>query len=106
MLLVSERKKDSCLLFQEVWVKEIVFAESLLKEELFKGPFIDNAPDLVLLSNQGYDLKGMVSKNEVFGRTNLSGMHSQDNAFFYSSNGSECKSIFNVKEIIFNHMVG
>lgn len=77
-----------------------------LKEELFDGPFVDNAPDLVLLSNHGYDLKGIVSKNEVFGRTNLTGMHTQNDAFFYSSDGTECDSIFNAKEVIFNHVAG
>ena len=70
------------------------------KEELYEGPFLDRAPDLVLLSNSGYDLKGKVNNNAVFGRSNLVGMHSQDDAFFFSSNGVQCKSIFDAKGII------
>jgi len=70
------------------------------KEELYKGPFLDRAPDLVLLSHSGYDLKGRVNSDSVFGRSNLVGMHSQDDAFFFNSNGVQCNSIFDAKGII------
>jgi predicted AlkP superfamily phosphohydrolase/phosphomutase len=70
------------------------------KEELYHGPFIHQAPDLVVLPSHGYDLKGKVTSPEVFGRTELVGMHAQDNAFFYSSSGKSCKSIFDAKTVI------
>ncbi|MBU4129124.1 MAG: alkaline phosphatase family protein [Proteobacteria bacterium] len=70
------------------------------KEELYNGPYIDQAPDLVVLSHHGYDLKGRVSSPEVFGLTNLQGMHTQDDAFFFNSNGMQCNSIFEAKKII------
>lgn len=70
------------------------------KEDLYFGPNIDRAPDLVVLSNHGYDLKGKVNSHAVFGRTNLSGMHSQDDAFFFSTSGAQCTSIFDAKDII------
>jgi len=70
------------------------------REELYTGPFLDQAPDLVLLSNHGFDLKGRVTSENVFGRTDLSGMHTQDDAFFFSSHGTSCNSIFDAKKII------
>ncbi len=70
------------------------------KEELYQGPNVDRAPDLVVLSRHGYDLKGKVSSKAVFGRTNLVGMHTQDDAFFYSSTGIQCSSIFDARGII------
>ena len=70
------------------------------KEELYHGPYVDRGPDLVILSHHGYDLKGKVNSNRVFGRTNLMGMHTQDDAFFYSSSGIQCRSIFDGKNII------
>ena len=76
-------------------VKKVYF-----KDELFHGPYLSAAPDLVVLSNPGYDLKGKVSAAEVFGRTDLEGMHTQDDAFFYSSSGAQLKSIFEAKEMI------
>ena len=71
-----------------------------LKEELYEGLQVDRAPDLVVLSRHGYDLKGKVSSNAVFGRTNLVGMHTQDDAFFHSSTGIQCDSIFDARGII------
>jgi predicted AlkP superfamily phosphohydrolase/phosphomutase len=73
-----------------------------LKEELYDGPQLKRSPDLVLLSQPGYDLKGKVNSNSVFGRSNLMGMHSQDDAFFFSSSGIQCKSIFKIKKIIWD----
>jgi predicted AlkP superfamily phosphohydrolase/phosphomutase len=70
------------------------------KEELYYGAYVDRAPDLVVLSNPGYDLKGKVSSHTVFDRTKLSGMHSQDDAFFFSTDGTACKSIFDAKQIM------
>jgi predicted AlkP superfamily phosphohydrolase/phosphomutase len=72
------------------------------KEELYKGIFFDLAPDLVILSNYGYDLKGKVNSDNIFGHSGLVGMHTQDDAFFFNSNGDQCDTIFNVKELIKN----
>lgn len=74
------------------------------REELYKGPFMEYAPDLVMLSRHGFDLKGRVNSGKVFGNTDLSGMHTQDDAFFYSSAGNQCKTIFDAKEIIFQSL--
>jgi predicted AlkP superfamily phosphohydrolase/phosphomutase len=76
-------------------VKRVYF-----KEELYQGPHADRGPDLVILSNPGYDLKGKVNSKSVFDRTNLAGMHSQNDAFFYNSSGFPCKTIFDVKRIV------
>ncbi len=70
------------------------------KEELYSGPNLDLAPDLVVLSKHGFDLKGKVNSVAVFGRSDLSGMHSQDNAFFSSTSGVPCGSIFEARDII------
>ncbi len=71
-----------------------------LKEELYHGAHVDRAPDLVVLSHHGYDLKGRVKTDVVFGRSNLVGMHTQDDAFFFSSTGLGCRSIFEAKDIV------
>ncbi len=53
-------------------------------EEIYSGPFVPQGPDLIVLSEPGFDMKGSVKKKEVFGRTNLLGMHTWDDAFFWS----------------------
>jgi predicted AlkP superfamily phosphohydrolase/phosphomutase len=70
------------------------------REELYDGPFVGNAPDLVVLSEHGFDLKGRVNSDQVLAKTDLSGMHTQDDAFFYSSTGSPCATIFDAGKII------
>lgn len=58
------------------------------------------APDLVLLSNQEFDLKRSVQRKSIFGRRKLQGMHTYDDAFLLSDGGEKCENIFEVKEII------
>lgn len=55
------------------------------KEEIFNGNYAENGPDLYLLPNYGFDLKGAVNKENVFGVTHFRGMHTFDDAFFYAS---------------------
>ena len=53
-------------------------------ETVYSGPFVSSGPDLLVLSEPGFDLKGSVKKRDVFGRTDLEGMHTWDDAFFWS----------------------
>ncbi|MBI5191540.1 MAG: alkaline phosphatase family protein [Nitrospirae bacterium] len=55
------------------------------KEELYSGPCAADAPDLVLLSNYGFDLKGSISKSVLHEKGFLTGMHTQDDAMLYIS---------------------
>jgi len=71
-----------------------------LKEELYRGPHVDWGPDLVVLSHHGYDLKAKLKSRDVFGRTKLVGMHTQDDAFFANNTGVGCESIFEAASII------
>jgi predicted AlkP superfamily phosphohydrolase/phosphomutase len=53
------------------------------KEEIFTGPHLDLAPDLCVLPNKGFDLKGAVNKTELCDREVFTGMHTQDDALFW-----------------------
>ena len=75
-----------------------------LKEELYYGPFVKQAPDLVVLSFHGYDFKGKVDSSAVFGKTDLSGMHTQNDAFFYSDSGVRCDTIFEAKKAVMDSL--
>jgi len=54
------------------------------RDEVYFGPETKNGPDLVLVGNHGFDLKGQIAAREVFGRSDLTGMHTWDDAFFWS----------------------
>ncbi len=54
-------------------------------EEVYSGPRTLMGPDLLVLGEPGFDMKGSVKKKTVFGRTDLEGMHTWDDAFFWAA---------------------
>ena len=56
-----------------------------MAKDIYSGPLRPKGPDLIVLSEPGFDMKGSVKKKEIFGRTpGLQGMHTWDDAFFLS----------------------
>ena len=50
------------------------------REEIYRGPFVKEGPDLVCLPNPGFDLKGNLRKKEVFTTDVFRGMHTWEDA--------------------------
>ncbi len=61
-------------------VRQIFFGESI-----YSGPHAAKGPDLIVVGEPGFDMKGSVRKKDVFGRTALQGMHTWDDAFFWAT---------------------
>jgi len=83
---------------------EKIIRKVYFKEELYSGAQMAAAPDLVLLSKPGYDLKGGLEKTCETGISHFTGMHQQDNAFFACSRGeliSKPLTIFDVKSLLY-----
>jgi predicted AlkP superfamily phosphohydrolase/phosphomutase len=79
---------------------EKAIARVFFREELYSGAQAARAPDLVLLSRPGFDLKGGLEKEQETGLSHFSGMHRQDNAFFACSRSdaaASVRTIFDVK---------
>ncbi len=53
------------------------------KEEIYDGPYLEKAPDLVVEAAPGFDLKGSVAKKVLFENGPWTGMHTSDDATFY-----------------------
>jgi predicted AlkP superfamily phosphohydrolase/phosphomutase len=53
------------------------------RDELFRGPLVESAPDLCVQTIYGYDLKGAVNKKELMDREIFTGMHTQDDATLF-----------------------
>ncbi len=77
-----------------------VIREVLRAEEVYTGPWVEHGPDLIALSHHGFDLKGSIKKKDVFLDSDLEGMHTHDNAFFWTAAEppadlkiSDCRSI-------------
>jgi predicted AlkP superfamily phosphohydrolase/phosphomutase len=74
------------------------------KEELYSGGQMAAAPDLVLLSEPGFDLKGGLEKTMETGTSHFTGMHRQDNALIACSRPefiSKQPTIFDVKALLY-----
>jgi predicted AlkP superfamily phosphohydrolase/phosphomutase len=60
------------------------------RDEIFQGPFVTSAPDLVLIGEPGNNLKGATGRTQVFDTQGpFTGMHTQDDAFFLSDRPAE-----------------
>jgi predicted AlkP superfamily phosphohydrolase/phosphomutase len=82
---------------------EKAVARVFFKEELYSGPQIDVAPDLVLLGRPGFDLKAGFEKERETGSSHFTGMHRHDNAFFACNRGPLAalpRTIFAVKDFL------
>ena len=53
--------------------------------DIYSGPQTPNGPDLIVLTHYGYDAKGALGKEKVLSETDLQGMHTWDDAFFWAT---------------------
>jgi predicted AlkP superfamily phosphohydrolase/phosphomutase len=67
------------------------------KEEIYKGPFAENGPDLVCIPKSGYDLKGNMRKKDIFTLDVFRGMHTWDNAVFVAPADIEVDNKINIE---------
>jgi predicted AlkP superfamily phosphohydrolase/phosphomutase len=54
-------------------------------DEVYTGPHTAAGPDLLLIPENGYDMKGKLGAPTIVGERRLQGMHTWDNAFFFST---------------------
>ena len=52
--------------------------------DVYSGPHSQDGPDLLLIPHDGYDMKGKLGARSAVGDRRLQGMHTWDNAFFFS----------------------
>lgn len=52
--------------------------------QIYNGKHIDKSADLIAWSHYGFDLKSAFKESEVFQKTDLTGMHTQDDAFLWA----------------------
>ncbi|MBN2264740.1 MAG: alkaline phosphatase family protein [Candidatus Aminicenantes bacterium] len=62
-----------------------VVKEVFLAERVYSGPHRSKGPDLIVVGEPGFDMKGSVRRKDVFARPALGGMHTWDDAFFWAT---------------------
>lgn len=63
--------------------EEKIIKKVYRKEEIYHGKEIDKAPDLVLIENPGYRLRGSIEKSSLFEQDIFTGQHTLDDAFLF-----------------------
>lgn len=66
------------------WEGKKVIRHVFCAEDVYSGPLLSQGPDLIVVAEPGFDLKGSVKKKDIFGWTDLQGMHTWEDAFFWS----------------------
>jgi predicted AlkP superfamily phosphohydrolase/phosphomutase len=98
--LVTRDEYDAVRDELKAWAEALPFvARVATREEAFHGPAAHAAPDLVLVSRNGYDLKGSVRSTELEGRGRLTGMHTQDDAFVLLRDGASTAGPADVHDV-------
>ncbi len=55
------------------------------RDEIYEGPRVEQAADLIVRTHYGFDVKGTLLDKPVLSETDLEGMHTWDDAFFWSA---------------------
>lgn len=78
-----EDLKTALLQLKDTETGERMIQTVYLRDEVYKGPYINQAPDMIALPANGYDLKGNVDQPCLTQESNLEGMHTYDDAFLF-----------------------
>jgi predicted AlkP superfamily phosphohydrolase/phosphomutase len=88
------------------WAEGLPFVERVAtREEAFHGPAAERGPDLVLVSRNGWDMKGAVRTPALQGRGKLTGMHTQDDAFVLVR-GAQLEGVVDVQDVAATALAG
>jgi predicted AlkP superfamily phosphohydrolase/phosphomutase len=80
---------------------EPIFQAAFRREELYHGPYLEQAADLILAPYDGYDPKGALYKETLtYKGDELVGMHTFDDAMLYVGGRSVAPSRFSVLNVL------
>jgi len=51
------------------------------KDQIYSGPFLEQGPDLILVGNQGFNLKANIKADRFIDKAIFTGKHTQRDAF-------------------------
>ncbi len=78
--------KEKLLEFKHPETGEKIIDKVFYREEIYSGPYLENAADVIAHPVNGYDLKARLDTDKVFENTALNGMHTYDDAFICGMN--------------------
>lgn len=88
---IEPQDKENCLkdlenLFSSLYIGgRKVIKHMHRKEQVYAGPCLDDAPDLILIAEQGFNLKGAMTAKELTSIGPFTGQHTYEDAFLLLS---------------------
>ena len=71
----------------------------LRREEVYAGPHLEEAADLIVVPHRGYDLKARLHSETFVSKDALVGMHTFDDAFFHVSDSSFSQCVESIEDV-------
>ena len=101
---VRREIKQRLLEFRNPQNGERIIDKVFFREEIYEGPCLEDAADIIAHPTRGYDLKGKTDASKIFESSALNGMHIYDDAFICGINFdlNSVTSIQDVKKNIIN----
>jgi predicted AlkP superfamily phosphohydrolase/phosphomutase len=80
---------------------DAIFEAAFRREELYHGPYVEQAADLILAPYDGYDPKGPLFKDTLtYKGDELVGMHTYDDAMLYVAGQTVAQTQFSVLNVV------
>lgn len=95
---VREMIKEKLLAFKHRDTGEKIIDKVFFREEIYSGPYMEKACDIIAHPVNGFDLKGNLDRKDIFEKTALDGMHTYDDAFI-CSNHIDVSNISSIEEV-------
>ena len=70
------------------------------KQDVYSGPYLDDGPDLVLIAEKGFNLKGTMSSDKLTGTGPFTGKHTYADAFLVVNNSNAADGLDNQPSVI------
>lgn len=80
--------KEQLLSLRDPETNKAVIQEVFFREEIYSGEYLKYAPDIIAQPYNGYDLKGMLENDSIFTNSELTGMHTYEDAVIIGKNFS------------------
>ncbi|GAW94062.1 alkaline phosphatase family protein [Calderihabitans maritimus] len=83
---VRQQIKERLFTLKDPETGQPVIDKVFFREEIYQGPYLDNAADIIAHPVNGYDLKGRTGMDQIFERSPLNGMHTCADALIVGKN--------------------
>ena len=96
---LRKKLKTELLELKDNETGEKIIKEVFFREEIYNGPYLEQAADLIAVPKRGYDLKAKADPENFMKKGFIQGMHTYDDAFIYLKDNNQKLNLQEVKNI-------